>query len=98
MNLHDQVGRDRAGAPSRLWTGALVAWLRLGSLTDQVSSARVRLRHAGERDEAGDFGRPAPWKLAHRRRHVVDNRECRRTHRSLAGPKRRDSRRAPADA
>ena len=30
------------GAPRRLWIGALVAWLRLGSSTDQVSSATPR--------------------------------------------------------
>ncbi len=30
------------GTPRRLWARALVAWLRLGSLTDQVRSASVR--------------------------------------------------------
>src|SRR5215831_17326327 len=28
------------GSPNRLWTGAEVAWVRLGSCTDQVASAR----------------------------------------------------------
>ena len=72
MNCITRSAAIAPGAPRRLWTRAFVAWLRLGSLTDQVSSASVRLADAGERDEAGDFGRPPLRELPHRSGHVVD--------------------------
>ena len=43
MNCITRSAAIAPGAPRRLWIWALVAWLRLGSLTDQVSSAKVRL-------------------------------------------------------
>ena len=48
------------GAPSRLRTGALVAWLRLGSCTDQVASASVASTASSDQREAASFAQPAP--------------------------------------
>src|SRR5271157_5448843 len=42
MNCITKSAAIAPGAPRRLWMRALVAWLRLGSLTDQVKSARQR--------------------------------------------------------
>ena len=77
----------RAGCGPR----AFVAWLRLGSATDQVSSARPSPVDAAERREARELGRAALRKLAHRRRQIVENRERRRAH----GPTRPLARRDP---
>ena len=72
MNCITRSAAIAPGAPRRLWMRALVAWLRLGSLTDQVSSARVRLATPASASEAGDFGRPPLRELPHRSGHMVD--------------------------
>ena len=54
--LHQQIGTAAPGEPSRLRTGALVAWLKLGSCTDQVASATAsRIADRDQQRTAADL-------------------------------------------
>ena len=62
------------GAPSRLRTGAPVAWLRLGSFTDQVMSATDSVAATHEQDEADPFGAAPPGEGEERIRQALEGR------------------------
>ena len=87
--LHARSAPIAPGAPSRLWIAVEVAWLRLGSSTDQVSSEgrRADPRHDAEADELGG---PPLGKFSHAVGQVIDDREAGRSHgRTSRRPRRR---------
>ena len=56
--------RWRPATPSRLRTGALVAWLRLGSCTDQVASATRQQHREHDQREARQLAQPPAQRVA----------------------------------
>ena len=80
--LDRQIGDDRAGRPSRLRTGASVAWLKLGSCTDQVASASGQDQREHEQRDAEHFLEAA----ARRAAEIVGNKVEMADARSLIMP------------
>ena len=83
--LHHEVGGDRAGRAEKIVDARVGRVIEAGIADRPGQQREAEAGHAGERAEAGDLGRPPLRKLPHRGGHVVDKRERRRTHRTLAG-------------
>ena len=92
QHLHDDIGGDRA------WTAKEVVNRRVGGVIEAGILDRPGQKREREADDPGErrdpqrFGRPALRKFPHRSGQVVEHRECRGTHRSLARSVRRDVR------
>ncbi len=70
--LHHEVGGDRARSAEKI-VDALVRRVVETGIADRPSRERKgEARHAGEREEASDFGRPPLRELSHRSGHMVD--------------------------
>ncbi len=86
QHLHDDVGGDRARGAEEIVDVRVgrVIEARIGDGPGEEREAESA--DARERAKAQHLGCPALRKFAQRGRQIIENRECRRTHGSLAGP------------
>ena len=70
--LHHQVGGDRAWSAEKIVDARVGRVVEAGIADRPGQQRKGQAGHAGERDEASDFGRPPLRELAHRSGHLVD--------------------------
>ena len=70
--LHHEVGGDRAGSAEKIVDARVRRVIETGIADRPGQQREGQAGHAGERDQASDFGRPPLRELPHRGGHVVD--------------------------
>ncbi len=70
--LHHEVGGDRAGNAEKIVDARVGRMIEAGIADRPGQQREDQAGHAGERDQASDFGRPPLRKLPHRSGNLVD--------------------------